>query len=146
QKLHRLRHIFCTPMYLNRRNAGSRLLGSIMSSLLNNLLAVAISVVPLLAYAATEELAEAPAGPNLSQVQSLIISDTNQFRREEGRDPVHINAHLTDAAEAFAQYLAQSDKFSHEADGKEPWDRAREHGYSDCIVLENIAWQSGVDR
>ena len=45
------------------------------------------------------------------------------------------------AAQAFAEYLANTDKFSHTADGKEPWDRTTKAGYQHCIILENIAYE-----
>jgi hypothetical protein len=35
--------------------------------------------------------------------------------------------------------MARTNRFGHEADGKTPAQRAQEHGYAYCIVLENIA-------
>jgi hypothetical protein len=52
------------------------------------------------------------------------------------------NAKLAAAAAEFAKFMARTDKFSHTADGKEPWERATAHGYEYCIVLENIAYQA----
>src|SRR5436309_682742 len=80
-------------------------------------------------------------GPNLSQVVEQIISDTNAFRRQEGRREVGVNAELSRAAQYFANYMAQTDQYSHTADGSQPWDRAAKYGYAYCIVLENIAYQ-----
>jgi hypothetical protein len=37
--------------------------------------------------------------------------------------------------------MARTDKYGHTADGKEPWERGKEHGYTYCIFLENIAYQ-----
>jgi len=48
---------------------------------------------------------------------------------------------LTEAAQYFADYLARTSKFSHTADGQQPSDRAKKHGYDYCIVLENIAYE-----
>jgi hypothetical protein len=38
--------------------------------------------------------------------------------------------------------MARTDKYSHTADGKEPWERAAERGYAYCMLLENIAYES----
>ena len=37
--------------------------------------------------------------------------------------------------------MADTDKYGHTADGKEPWDRVAKAGYKYCIVLENIAYE-----
>src|SRR5690242_6101544 len=67
----------------------------------------------------------APKGdPNLSDVVKQIVEATNQFRRQEGRREVAVHTDLARAAQYFANYMAQTDKYSHTADGSEPWDRA----------------------
>jgi uncharacterized protein YkwD len=78
---------------------------------------------------------------DVGRTKELIFSRTNQFRAQEKRAALKTNPQLTEAAQAFAQYLAQSDKFSHTADGKEPWDRTAKAGYQHCIILENIAYE-----
>lgn len=85
--------------------------------------------------------AAAAVKPDLGEVRELIFSLANDFRAENGRGRLRENEYLTQAADYFAHYLAQTDQFSHTADGKEPWDRAAEHGYQYCIILENIAWE-----
>ena len=50
-------------------------------------------------------------------------------RTQEKRAPLKTNPELAGAAQAFAEYLAHTDKFSHTADGKEPWDRTTKAGY-----------------
>ena len=80
-------------------------------------------------------------GPDLGRVEQLIVERTNQFRHQQGRPPLHRSPQLAKSARAFAAYLARTDKFSHTADGKRPWDRATAAGYSACIVAENIAWE-----
>jgi hypothetical protein len=37
--------------------------------------------------------------------------------------------------------MAQTDKYGHTADDKQPADRAKQFGYQYCIVAENIAWE-----
>jgi hypothetical protein len=49
------------------------------------------------------------------------------------------------AAREFAQFLARTDKLSHEADGSDPRERAKKHSYDPCIVAENIAYQFNSD-
>ena len=77
--------------------------------------------------------------PDLAQVQKGIVAQTNEFRTQESRSVVKTNEQLAKAAAYFAGYLARTGKFSHTADGQEPWERAVKHGYDYCIVLENIA-------
>lgn len=44
-----------------------------------------------------------------------------------------------EAARYFAEYMARTGQFSHDADGMVPATRAQKHGYDYCIVSENIA-------
>ena len=78
---------------------------------------------------------------DLAPVAELIISQTNEFRKSQGLNPVAVNQDLTAAAQYFANYMARTDRYGHTADGKRPADRAKEHGYEYCIVSENIAYQ-----
>ncbi|MBI5441189.1 MAG: CAP domain-containing protein [Deltaproteobacteria bacterium] len=79
--------------------------------------------------------------PNLSEVGELIVRGTNDFRQEEGRQPVRSDAGLKQTARYFAGYMARNDRYGHRADGLRPSDRAKKHGYAFCIVSENIAYQ-----
>jgi uncharacterized protein YkwD len=77
---------------------------------------------------------------DFQQAVKLIIDKTNEFRRQDGKEPVKPNDQLTKTAQYFADFMARTDEYGHEADGKKPADRAKEHGYEYCIVLENIAY------
>lgn len=79
--------------------------------------------------------------PDLSQAESIIILQTNRFRQAHGLHPVSKNSYLTEAAEYFAHYMARTNKYGHTADGQQPSERARNHGYNSCIIAENIAYQ-----
>jgi uncharacterized protein YkwD len=79
--------------------------------------------------------------PDLERVKEEIVSSTNQFRRQQGQRELKVNQQLAKAAQYFADYMAQTDKYSHTADGKEPWERAAKYDYAYCIVLENIAYE-----
>ena len=115
-------------------------------------LALALLLIPgmLLAQSSEENDADTISGPgappsanapDLKQAAQLIVKKTNAFRREHGHSAVTVNSDLTDAAQYFADFMARTDKYGHRADGKRPADRAENHGYDYCIVLENIAYQ-----
>lgn len=76
-----------------------------------------------------------------AQVEQLVRERTNDFRREHGLAALAPDAKLEAAARYFADYMARNDRYGHEADGKEPADRARRHGYDYCLVAENISYQ-----
>ncbi len=78
--------------------------------------------------------------PDLGPVATAIVEQTNSFRKAEKRPPVEANDKLTETAQSFAKYMAQTDKYGHTADGNRPSERAKTHGYDYCIVLENIAY------
>jgi Cysteine-rich secretory protein family len=77
--------------------------------------------------------------PDLPQTEIAIVEMTNAFRRESKLGQVKPNAVLTAAARAFAEYLANTGKFAHEADGRQPAERAEAQGYRYCLVAENLA-------
>lgn len=77
--------------------------------------------------------------PNLPQTEAAIVAETNAFRKTEGLGTLTRNPALEQAARAFAKYLAKSGKFAHEADGRQPADRAKAAGYEYCTVAENLA-------
>lgn len=77
--------------------------------------------------------------PDLIKAEVAIIEQTNAFRRAENLGAVKANAELTLAARRFAQYLAKTGTFAHEADGRQPAERVKEAGYKYCMVAENLA-------
>lgn len=102
-------------------------------------------VLPKLAGAAFLAMALAQAraadGPDLAAVERLVIEGTNAFRREQGLDALAASVPLQRAARYFADYMARTDRFSHQADGAEPAERAARFGYEWCQASENIAYQ-----
>jgi hypothetical protein len=80
-----------------------------------------------------------PDLPDLPQTEMAIVALTNAFRQESKLGAVAPNKELAAAARWFAEYLARTDKFAHEADGREPHQRAATHGYKYCMVAENLA-------
>ncbi len=86
-------------------------------------------------------LAGDPATPDVDAVARGIFESTNRFREQEHRGALARREQLDEAAREFARFLAESEKFSHEADGSNPEERATKHGYEPCIVAENIAYE-----
>ncbi len=86
-----------------------------------------------------ESTRAAPRSAKLARVAKGIGKATNQFRQQHDRSKVRVNTDLSRAAQYFAEYLARTGKFSHTADGKEPWERVADYGYEYCLVAENIA-------
>jgi uncharacterized protein YkwD len=70
-----------------------------------------------------------------------LSKGTNSLRTTAGREPLVDNPALTAAAAAFAEFMARTDQYGHEADGSNPSSRAAGKGYDACIVAENIAYQ-----
>lgn len=84
---------------------------------------------------------DTPQTPDADKVTQQIIEQTNEFRKEQKLPAVKENKELIAAAKYFVEFMASTDKYGHEADGKTPAERAKEHEYDYCLVLENIAWQ-----
>src|SRR5437016_1322189 len=80
------------------------------------------------------------ARPDLKEVEKRIIEATNEFRSKENRRELSVSPELSRAARYFADFMAQTDKYGHTADGKQPGERAKEHGYQYCLIGENIAY------
>ena len=76
--------------------------------------------------------------PELPKVEAAIIEITNTVRAEAKLGAVAVSAQLTAAARAYAALLANSGKFSHDADGKLE-DRTQRAGYEHCTIAENLA-------
>lgn len=77
--------------------------------------------------------------PDLAKAEVAIIELTNQFRRENGLGEVRREPKLDAAARQFADFLARSGLFAHEADGRRFSDRMTAAGYKACLSAENLA-------
>ena len=78
--------------------------------------------------------------PDLDAAERLVIAGTNEFRVSARLAPTKPDPKLSAAARDFAAYMARTDQYGHEADGRSPPDRAQAHGYAYCAVAENIAF------
>jgi len=77
--------------------------------------------------------------PDLPATQTAIIEMTNAFRAEQRLGGLQRNATLALAAQRYAEYLASTGRFAHDADGRSPADRISAAGYKHCSVAENLA-------
>ena len=95
----------------------------------------------LLAASAPPAAAAAPARADPAAAAERIVEATNAFRREAGLRELATDAKLAATARDFAQFMARTGKFGHEADGRTPSERVARHGYEYCFVAENIGYQ-----
>jgi hypothetical protein len=77
--------------------------------------------------------------PDTPTVEAAIIEMTNAYRGRQKLGAVKANADLTQAARAYAAYLAKSGMFSHTADGRQFGDRIAATGYTWCQASENLS-------
>jgi uncharacterized protein YkwD len=92
--------------------------------------------------------ASRPQDATATEVAALVARKTGAFRAGAGLEGLTVNRALSDAAQQFADFMAGTDQYSHEADGRKPADRALAHGYQHCVLAENIAYRfssSGFD-
>jgi hypothetical protein len=80
-----------------------------------------------------------PTLPDLQKSEIVIIEMTNDYRAKNHLQAVKGDAKLTNAARAFAAHIARTGTFTHDADGRQPADRARNAGYQYCYIAENLA-------
>ena len=78
---------------------------------------------------------------DVGEASGQLFKGTNLLRRNAGRNALASNAALVAAAASFAEFMARTDQYGHEADGNDPSARAARAGYDACIVAENIAYQ-----
>jgi len=78
--------------------------------------------------------------PEPAEVARVVVDQTNEFRRSQGLGATAPQRQLTDAARDLAAYMARTDRYGHEVDGRQPSQRVRAQGYDYCMVAENIAY------
>ena len=86
------------------------------------------------------------ATPATGDTARAMVDRSNAIRARQGLSAVQTDLALARAARDFAQYMAQTDRYGHEADGRQPIQRAQAAGYVHCQVAENIAWHSSPRR
>jgi uncharacterized protein YkwD len=101
------------------------------------LAAAVVLLLPALAFGQ----ANAPPVADVDRVARLVVGATNEFRRTQGLRDLAVDARLTAAARQFAEFMARTDKYAHDADGKTHAERAGKQGYEYCRISENIAYR-----
>jgi len=114
-----------------------RCVGWTMRPCVRVLLLLAACSLPIFPAALTRT----PSAPDLGEVTRSVVDQTNQFRGSQGLGPTTLNPQLNASAREFAAFMARTDQYGHEADGREPAQRAQAHGYDYCLVSENIAYE-----
>jgi len=97
-----------------------------------------VGLAPFLVLADTEP----EKAVDVASASEMIIEKTNEFRKENNLPALETNAALARTAKAFAQFMAENEKYGHHADGQTPAERAKSAGYAYCIVRENIAYRT----
>src|SRR4051812_29861706 len=91
-------------------------------------------------FAVDAEPATLPSA-DVAKVAAQIVEQTNAFRRDNKLPGVKPNDTLTHTAKEFAEYMARTGKYGHEADGRTPAQRVEAAGYQYAVVAENIQMQ-----
>ena len=79
--------------------------------------------------------------PDLDETTRLLVEGTNAFRKQEHRPELKESSRLAETARDFAAFMVRTDKYGHDADGSQPAERVKKHGYEYCVVAENIAYE-----
>lgn len=98
-----------------------------------------LALLGTLAVAAPPPVRE-PLVPDTGQAEKRVIEDTNAFRGEQGQHRLKADETLAATAQRFADYMARTGHYAHDADGRTPGQRLRAAGYDYCMVAENIAY------
>lgn len=78
------------------------------------------------------------------EVTRSLLQRTNALRAASGWTALHSEPRLAAAATRFASYMAETDRYGHEVDGRQPPERAKAQGYDHCLTAENIAYASST--
>jgi len=80
-----------------------------------------------------------PGGrPTFVEAEQLVVEGTNSSRMTAGAGTVRSNSQLSQAARGFAEYMAQTGRFEHHADGRNVLVRAQSAGYEAQVICENL--------
>lgn len=76
------------------------------------------------------------------EASKTVVKETNEFRLKHDLHELKSDKTLTKAAQAFADFMAKTEKYGHHADGRRPAQRVAAAGYEYCAVRENIAYRT----
>ncbi|TWT49325.1 Cysteine-rich secretory protein family protein [Rubripirellula amarantea] len=103
-------------------------------------------VVGHLAIATSYAADLSKSADSIAAIEDAIVSRTNEYRQSKDLDKVQVDTHLKTAAKQFAEFMARTGKYGHEADGSTPAKRAKAAGYDYCVVRENIAFRKNTNE
>lgn len=101
----------------------------------------ALRIVLAVALLMTAAAARAQEASFAQHVEARVLALVNGLRAEHGLGPLEREARLDEAAGYLANYMAQSGRFDHRADGTSPGARVKQRGYAYCNLSENIAME-----
>jgi uncharacterized protein YkwD len=85
---------------------------------------------------AAGELYAAPANAQQFEIppsaKAAIVDQTNAYRQTKGLDPLALSLDASGVAQTYANYLAETAKGGHSADGRDPVQRLRAAGVKFC--------------
>ena len=100
------------------------------------------AVLLLLLLISSSPPAFAQARPSFTdQVEARVAALVNQFRAENGLQPLELESRLGETARYLSAYMASNGRLDHRADGTTPEARATRHGYDYCVLAENLAYE-----
>lgn len=67
-----------------------------------------------------------------ASAKAAIIAETNAYRQIKGLAPLRENASASEEAQGYANYLAETARQGHSADGRSPFQRLRASGTKFC--------------
>jgi hypothetical protein len=80
-----------------------------------------------------------PITADIPAAEVAIVEMTNAFRSRHKLGAVRPNPQLTEAAQAYAEILAEGHELSHTLRETTPATRAQKSGYAYCQIAENLA-------
>ncbi len=98
------------------------------------LVTCAMAMAPVFASAQAD-----PAFP--TRVEARVLSLVNELRAGRGLAALEPEPRLEKAAADFARHMARTGVLEHDADGRTPAARAKQRGYTYCVISENIAYE-----
>jgi uncharacterized protein YkwD len=81
----------------------------------------------------------------LPPARDRIVERTNELRKAAKLEPLLVSETLGRAAQAFANFMARTNRYGHMADGRRPSTRTSAQGYESCLIAENIAYLYGSE-
>lgn len=91
----------------------------------------------------TSDEAVAEAGPlphPLTRAETIVVERTNTLREREELPPTERSESLDRTAQWFAEFMARTGQYGHEADGRTAAERIESSTYEACSSGENIAY------